>query len=127
METSNQPKYSEKKVDKKVEEKTINLDKDNYILYKEYYLRRVFLTENILHFTLGMYLMNPRTNPLNIVKMPMVLATILGVFWSLNGWHLPVALSVPIDMIGQIAIPLMLFSLGVRMTQVDLKNWKINL
>lgn len=85
----------------------------------------LFLTENILHFTLGMYLMNPRTNPLNIVKMPMVLATILGVFWSLNGWHLPVALSVPIDMIGQIAIPLMLFSLGVRMTQVDLKNWKI--
>jgi len=85
----------------------------------------LFLTENILHFTLGMYLMNPRTNPINIIKMPMVLATILGVIWSLNGWHLPVALSVPIDMIGQIAIPLMLFALGVRMTQVDLKNWRI--
>ncbi len=85
----------------------------------------LFLTENILHFTLGIYLMNPKANPINIIKMPMVLATILGVFWSLNGWTLPVALSVPLEMIGQIAIPLMLFALGVRMTLVDLKNWRI--
>lgn len=38
-----------------------------------------------------------------------------------------VANRVNIDMLGQIAIPLMLFSLGVRMTNVDFSNWRIGL
>lgn len=33
----------------------------------------------------------------------------------------------PIEMLGQIAIPLMLFALGVRLTSVDLKDWQIGL
>ena len=87
----------------------------------------LFLTENVLHFTVGMYLMNPKTNVMVIVKMPMILATILGVIWSLNSWPLPTALSVPISMLGQISIPLLLFALGVRMKDVDLNNWRIGL
>ena len=87
----------------------------------------LFLTENVLHFTVGMYLMNPKTKVMVIVKMPMIIATILGVIWSLNSWPLPTALSVPISMLGQISIPLLLFALGVRMKDVDLHNWKIGL
>lgn len=85
----------------------------------------LFLTENILHFTLGMYMLSPRSNFLNILKMPMVVATFLGLIWSLQSWSVVPAVKVPIDMLGQIAIPLMLFALGVRMTNVDFSHWKL--
>ncbi|EAQ66368.1 Auxin Efflux Carrier [Marinomonas sp. MED121] len=87
----------------------------------------LFLTENLLHFTLGMYLINPKTKLKSILTMPMVLATIFGLLFSFSGWSMPVSLSVPIDMLGQISIPLMLFALGVRMKDVDLTNWRLGL
>jgi len=37
------------------------------------------------------------------------------------------ALAVALDLLGEVAIPLMLFSLGVRMTSVDLRDWRIGL
>lgn len=85
----------------------------------------LFLTENLLHFTVGMYLINPKSNLLNVFKMPMVIATMLGLVWSFQGWTLAPAVNVSVDMLGQIAIPLMLFALGVRMTNVDFSQWKI--
>lgn len=85
----------------------------------------LFIVENTLHFSVGMKMMNSKVSMLNIIKIPMVLAAILGLSFSLTGWHLPTALSTPIEMLGQIAVPLMLFSLGVRLTSVDLQDWKI--
>lgn len=85
----------------------------------------LFLTENLLHFTVGMYLLNPKSNPLNVLKMPMIIATILGLVWSFQGWQLMPAVQVSVDMLGQIAIPLMLFALGVRMTSVDFGQWRL--
>ncbi|WP_133013097.1 AEC family transporter [Marinomonas flavescens] len=85
----------------------------------------LFLTENLLHFTVGMYLLDSKTKLRNILKMPMIIATILGLIWSLQGWTLVPAIGVSVDMLGQISIPLMLFALGVRMTEVDLSHWKL--
>ncbi|MBL4900664.1 MAG: AEC family transporter [Colwellia sp.] len=85
----------------------------------------LFIVENTLHFSVGMKMMDNKVSMLNIVKIPMVLAAILGISFSLTGWDLPTAVSTPIDMLGQIAVPLMLFSLGVRLTSVDLQDWKI--
>ena len=87
----------------------------------------LFLTENLLHFTLGMYLINPKTKLKSILTMPMVLATIFGLLFSFSGLSMQVSLSVPIDMLGQTSIPLMLFALGVRMNDVDLTNWRLGL
>lgn len=85
----------------------------------------LFLTENVLHFTVGMYLLNPKSNPLNVLKMPMIIATLLGLVWSFQGWTLAPGVKVSVDMLGQIAIPLMLFALGVRMTSVDFGQWRL--
>ncbi|MBV0933405.1 AEC family transporter [Marinobacterium weihaiense] len=87
----------------------------------------LFLVENLLHFTVGIYMLDHRTNPFNVLRMPMIIATIAGLMFSTLDWTLPDAVQVPIDMLGQIAIPLMLFALGVRMTSVDFSNWKIGL
>lgn len=87
----------------------------------------LFLVENLLHFTVGILIMDHRIHPLLLLRNPMVLATIAGLFWSLLELPLPDVIHTPIDMLGQIAIPLMLFALGVRMTSIDFSNWKSGL
>ncbi|UTW14134.1 AEC family transporter [Marinobacterium rhizophilum] len=84
----------------------------------------LFLVENSLHFTLGTYMLNPRMHPLSLLRIPMILAAIAGLVISGADWVLPVYVKTFIDMLGQIAIPLMLFSLGVRMLSIDLSNWR---
>jgi len=85
----------------------------------------LFLVENTLHFTVGLYILDKKTNPFQVLRMPIILASILGLTWS--GFHLPLPTPIAtfIDMLGKISIPLMLFALGVRMTSVDLTHWKI--
>lgn len=85
----------------------------------------LFLTENLLHFTLGTYMLNPKTRLMNLLKMPIIISTALGVVWSWQGWHMPQAIGTSVDMLGQISIPLMLFALGVRMTDVDFGQWRM--
>lgn len=85
----------------------------------------MFLVANVLHFTVGIYILDHKTRLINLVRMPIILATILGLIWS--GFELPLnkAVHTSIDMLGQISIPLMLFALGVRMTSVDFSSWHI--
>lgn len=85
----------------------------------------LFIIENGLHFTVGIYILDPRTNLLSILKMPMIAATIIGLLVSGMRWQVPETLSIPIDMLGKVSIPLMLFALGVRMTQVDFSGWRL--
>lgn len=87
----------------------------------------LFIVENTLHFSIGMKMLDPKTAIIQILKIPMVMATIAGLAFSLSGWVLPNMVSVSIEMLGQVAIPLMLFSLGVRLTAVDLKDWRIGM
>ncbi len=87
----------------------------------------LFIVENTLHFSVGMKLLDPKTALMHILRIPMVLATIAGIAFSFFSWELPDMLSISIEMLAQIAIPLMLFSLGVRLISVDLTDWKIGL
>ncbi|MFP8965976.1 AEC family transporter [Pokkaliibacter sp. CJK22405] len=85
----------------------------------------LFIVEMLLHFTLGIYMLSPRTPPLTLLKMPITLATLVGLVFSLAGGHLPAWLNQPLDMLGQISIPLMLFTLGIRLTHVNLRDWHL--
>jgi len=81
--------------------------------------------ENFLHFTLGQQMLNHRTSILTIVKNPMVVATVAGIGLSFSGIIIPEIIRLPVNMLGQIAIPLMLFSLGVRLIEIEIKDWRI--
>mgnify|MGYP000385500992 CR=1 FL=1 len=87
----------------------------------------LFIVENTLHFSLGMKMMNRNISLFSIVKIPMVSATVLGLGLSISGWVLPDVVTISIEMLGMVAIPLMLFSLGVRLTSVNLQDWRIGL
>jgi len=85
----------------------------------------LFIVENTLHFTVGMKIMNRQASLLGIFRLPMLVATLLGLLVSLMQIEIPAVIARPIDMVGQVAIPLMLFSLGVRLLSVDYRDWRI--
>ncbi len=85
----------------------------------------LFIIEMLLHFTLGIYMLDHKTRLWRLLRMPMIIATILGLGFSATGTGLPAPLLETIKLLGQIAIPLLLFSLGVRLLDVNFRDWKL--
>nr|CAA6822075.1 MAG: Transporter [uncultured Thiotrichaceae bacterium] len=85
----------------------------------------LFIIEMLLHFTLGIYMLDHKTHPWRLLRMPMIIATLTGLGFSAGGISLPIPLLETVKLLGQIAIPLLLFSLGVRLLDVDFKDWKL--
>ncbi|MFZ1389033.1 MAG: AEC family transporter [Thiolinea sp.] len=85
----------------------------------------LFIIEMMLHFTVGLYMLDHKTNPLQLLKMPMIIAAIAGLVLSSLHVSLPAPLANTLKLLGQVAIPLLLFSLGVRLLDVSLKDWKL--
>lgn len=87
----------------------------------------LFIVENTLHFTVGMWLLNPRTHLLLVLRNPMILAAVGGLVIAGTGLALPDWLVRSLQLLGDIAVPLMLFALGVRLVRLDLTGWRIGL
>jgi hypothetical protein len=85
----------------------------------------LFLVEMVLHFSMGPYLLAHRMNLLQLLKTPVMAATMLGVAVSLSNTMLPDPLYTAIRMVGDASIPMLLFALGVRLNQVSFKDWHI--
>jgi len=86
-----------------------------------------FVVEMTLHFSLGIFMINPKMRLISILKQPVMIATIAGFTIALSGLQLPSSVHLPIDMLGQICIPLMLFTLGIRLTNIAFDDWKVGL
>lgn len=85
----------------------------------------LFIVSNTLHFSLGMKMLDSRASMLGLLKIPILIATIAGLFVALTPVQIPSLVAIPIEMMGQVSIPLMLFSLGVRLIHVDWRAWRI--
>jgi len=85
----------------------------------------MFVVENILHFTLGARLLDPKARVLTLWRMPVVFASFAGLAAALLKIELWQPALTAIKMLGDVSIPLMLFSLGVRMTEVSGKEWQL--
>lgn len=79
----------------------------------------VFATMAVLSFTYGVWLVAGGGSPIKVLKEPMVAATLLGALFLWQGWHTPRFLTNTLELIGQIAIPLMLITLGVAVARLD--------
>ena len=86
----------------------------------------LFAVSNLLHFTLGVKLVNPKEHLTGVFMNPMALATLLGVVLSASKhiFTLPEPLYQAIKLLGDATVPLMLFALGVRMKDASLKHWR---
>ncbi|TVQ93466.1 MAG: AEC family transporter [Chromatiaceae bacterium] len=87
----------------------------------------LFMVENLLHFTLGVRLLDRHGHPLAVLRLPMVQACLLGIAASLSGLRPPIAIATGVHLLGQVAIPLMLFALGARLTDADRGQWRFGL
>lgn len=84
----------------------------------------LFVIEMLLHFSVGLYMLDPRTPLWRVLRMPIVLASLVGLGINLGEVALPGWLLEAMSMLGGVSIPLMLFALGVRMLEVDFSDWK---
>ncbi|MFT5258276.1 MAG: putative permease [Saprospiraceae bacterium] len=82
----------------------------------------LFLVSNTLHFTLGVRLVGGKMSFNGVFFNAVNVAMVAGIAVNLLQLPLPETIALPIKMLGQIAIPLMLVSLGVRMVGVNLET-----
>jgi predicted permease len=87
----------------------------------------LFVVEMALHFSLGAYILDHRTRLTRMLRIPVIMATLLGLAFSAGGVVLPGPVATVVRMLGDIAVPLLLFSLGVRLTEVSFKDWRLGL
>ncbi|MDX5433001.1 MAG: AEC family transporter [Halomonas sp.] len=87
----------------------------------------VFIVEMLLHFSVGLYMLSPRTPLWRLLRMTIVLASLAGLGVNLGGVSLPGWLLEALHMLGGVCIPLMLFALGVRMLDIDFGDWRTGL
>jgi malate permease and related proteins len=87
----------------------------------------LFTTSNLLHFTIGPFIVHRHAELKLLLKSPMIWATAVGAFLGISGLHLPDLVHKPIKMVGDSAIPLMLLALGVRMNDVKRTNFSMSL
>ena len=85
----------------------------------------LFMVENTLHFSFGARLLDPKTRLLTLWRIPVVFAAIAGLTVAMLKIPIWTPLVMAIKMLGDVSVPLLLFSLGVRMTDVSFREWKV--
>ena len=78
----------------------------------------VFAIMALYSFTFGVWLVSGGGSLLKVLKEPMVWAATLGAVFMWQGWTTPTFLTNTLDLIGQMAIPLMLITLGVALARL---------
>ncbi|MES9975209.1 MAG: AEC family transporter [Candidatus Thiodiazotropha sp.] len=86
-----------------------------------------FVVSISLHFSLGIWLVSGRIHPTELLRNPVFLATLAGVMANAFDWHTPSILMPGLVMLSEVAIPLMLVSLGVRLIHIELRYWRAGL
>lgn len=79
----------------------------------------VFAVMAILSFTFGVWVVAGGGSPAAAFREPLVWGTLLGALFLVTGWPVPGWAAATLDLIGQIAIPLMLITLGVAMSRLQ--------
>lgn len=83
----------------------------------------MFVIITFLQYSLGIYILNGRSNWMEIFRLPLIYAAIAGLSVNLAQIRLPEMLLQPVSMLGQASIPIMLISLGYRLHEVESLQW----
>lgn len=85
----------------------------------------LFLVGNITHFGIGSYMLDQNAKWARSLSSPAILAAIFALLLQSQNVQIANFIILPIHMLGSIAVPLMLFSLGVQLTKANLDFWKL--
>ena len=75
----------------------------------------------------GTYVLDHHARLGRLWRMPVMIATLAGLAVSLAGLEIWPPLMVAIRMVGDISVPLLLFALGVRLSDSSLHAWRVGL
>lgn len=76
----------------------------------------------ILHYTVGIVMLNYDRSPLEVFKLPLVYSAVAGVLLSVSDAAMPIALDRAVHLLGEASIPSMIFALGYKLSEVALKH-----
>jgi predicted permease len=85
----------------------------------------LFTISNLLHFTLGVWIIDHHARFGRLLSSPMVWSTFLGFAFAMFHPPLPEWTSTTIKLVGDAMIPMMLLSLGVRLYEVRWSDWHV--
>ena len=85
----------------------------------------VFTISNLLHFTVGAWMIDHHARFGRLLKNPMVWSTVVGFAFALTHPPLPEWTATTFRIVGDALIPMMLLSLGVRLMDVQWSDWRI--
>ncbi len=78
----------------------------------------IFAVMAVYSFSVGVWLVSGGGSLTKVVKEPLFGATLLGALFLYNGWETPTFLTNALELIGQMAIPIMLITLGVALARL---------
>ena len=81
----------------------------------------VFAVMAILSFTIGVWVVSGGGSLKRVIQEPLVGATLLGALFLWQGWQTPPVITNTLQLIGQMAIPIMLITLGVAVARLETK------
>ena len=87
----------------------------------------LFFVENVLHYSLGTWMLDHKARLWTLWRVPVIAAAFAGLGVSLSGFPLWQPLWLGVKMLGDVSIPLLLFSLGVRLTESRQGDWTVSL
>lgn len=82
----------------------------------------IFAVMAIYSFTFGVWLVSGGQSLTKVLKEPIVYASLLGGLFLFQGWSTPQWLTNALELTGQMAIPLMLITLGVAVARLQLAS-----
>jgi predicted permease len=86
------------------------------------YAMVIFAVMAALSFTIGLMMVTEKASPLEALKQPIFHAAILGIVFAFNDWWVPNVIQTTLSLVGQIAIPMMLITMGVAVAQLDVRD-----
>ena len=79
----------------------------------------IFAVMAILSFTFGVWVVAGGGSPTTAIREPLVWGTVAGLVFMVMGWSVPDWAETTLDLAGQLAIPLMLITLGVAISRLQ--------
>ncbi|MBY5933235.1 AEC family transporter [Tateyamaria omphalii] len=82
----------------------------------------VFAIMALWSYTFGIWLVAGAGSFGKVLREPLVWGTVLGALFLWQGWETPAFLTNALDLVGQMAIPMMLITLGVAVARLSAKG-----
>lgn len=79
----------------------------------------IFAVMAIYSFTAGIWMVSGGRSIVRVFKEPVVAATLLGALFMWQGWKTPPFATNALELLGQMAIPMMLLTLGVAVARLS--------